>query len=94
MNEEAVVSVVFMVPTKHGSYSAKEFRNVTVNARAPVKRLLPELVAAFPEVGMDSDEVDLLVQAPDGSSLSSVAIQDNCRLVIFPRYSSGPLVKR
>ncbi len=93
--EEAIVTVVFMIPTKTGAYTAKEFRNVTINARAPVKHLLPALIEAFPEVGVDADDVDLLVQAPDGSSLSNVAIQNNSRLVIVPRYyGSGPLVKR
>lgn len=93
-NEEALVTVVFMTPTKSGAYKPQEFKNVTVNARAPIKRLLPELIDAFPEVNVDASDVDLLVQAPDGSSLSNMSIQDNCRLVIFPKYSSGPLVRR
>ena len=94
MNEEAKVTIVFMLPTKNGAYKAQEYKNVMVNSRAPIKRLLPELVEAFPEVNLDAADVDLLVQAPDGSSLSNMSIQDNCRLVIIPKYSNGPLVKR
>ncbi|PWH14134.1 MAG: hypothetical protein DDG60_08690 [Anaerolineae bacterium] len=92
--EEAKVTVIFMLPTKNGGYSPQEFSNVIVNARAPVKRLLPELLAAFPEVKMDADEVDLLVQVPDGQNLLNASIQDGCRLVVFPKYGNSPLVKR
>ncbi len=84
MLDEVKVTVVFMVPSKNGSYSPQEFKNVIVNTRAPIKRLLPELISAFQdEVKMDAEEVDLLVQAPDGASLSNIAIQDGYRLVVF-----------
>ena len=92
MPEEAVVTIVFMLRTKDGTYQPHEFRNITVNARASIKQLLPELIAAFPEVNLDSSDVDLLVQAPDGSNLSNVSIENGFRLVIFPKY--GQLVKR
>ena len=94
MADEANVTVVFMLPTAAGAYETREFKSVTVNAQAPIRRLLPEIIAAFPEVNVDSGEVDLLVQASDGSNLSNVSIEDGCRLVIFPKYGGGPLVRR
>jgi hypothetical protein len=94
MSEESNVTVIFMVPQRGGAYEAKEFHNVTVNSRAPVKKLIPALLETFPEANFGEDEADLLIQAPDGSSLSNVTIQDGSRLVIFPKYGSGPLVKR
>ena len=94
MADEAKVTVVFMIRNKSGAYEPQEFHNIQVNAKAPVKRLLPDLVAAFPEFNLEASEVELLVQASDGSSLSSVAIEDGCRLVVFPKYGGGPLVRR
>lgn len=94
MADEAKVTVVFMIPQKGGSYKPQEFRNVIVNARAPAKKLASALLQSFPEVDFGDEEADLLVQAPDGSPLSNVAIQDGSRLVVFPKYGAEPLVKR
>jgi len=94
MAAESKVTVVFLVPTESGGYKTLEFPNVTVNAHAPIERIKPALLSAFPEADMGNpQDVDIMVQALDGSNLSNVSIQDQSRIVLFPKYT-GPLVKR
>jgi hypothetical protein len=86
------VSVIFMIPKGRNTYQKMEFPNVTINSSAPVNKLIPALVNAFPEAGFDGD-AELLVQAPDGSPLTNMRLEQGCRLVLFPKYPDD-IVKR
>lgn len=89
------VNVVFMVPAGNNTYKKIEFTDVTINSNAPPQKLIPALVNAFPEArqaGFDED-AELLVQAPDGSPLTSMTIRQGSRLVLFPKYGDD-IVKR
>jgi hypothetical protein len=94
MAEEIKVTVIFLIPTDSGGFQPQKFYNVIVNTRATIERLKPALIKAFPEVDIGNpQDVELMIQAPDGSNLSNVPIQDQSTIVIYPKYS-GPLVKR
>lgn len=86
------VTVVFMIPKGNNTFRKLEFPDVTINSSAPVNKLIPALVNAFPEAGFDED-AELLVQAPDGSPLTNMRIQEGSRLFLFPKYSDD-IVKR
>jgi hypothetical protein len=91
--EEANVTIVFLVPNQSGGYEAKEYPDYLVNTRAPIKRLLSAILQEFNDLNMSSDEVDLLIQAPESSPLSNVSIPDNSRIIIMPKYI-GSLIKK
>ena len=95
MSDKAIVTVVFMIFQPKGGYKTMEFSDVEVNTRAPIKKLLPALLKAFhAETGLEDDEdVDLYVQAPDGTNLAAVNISDGCRLMIISKFNDD-LVRR
>jgi hypothetical protein len=93
MADEVSVTIVFLLPNDSGGYSTKEFPDIVVNTRAPVKRLIQAILNEFQEFDFSVDDVDMMVQISDGSTLSSVNIKEGSRIVLMPKFT-GPLVKR
>lgn len=98
MNDEVRVVVVFLLTANGGGYDVRQFEDVYVNVRVPIRRLLPQLLAEFSkEINIDwsPDDVDILVQNPDGSSsLSNGTIREDCKIMIMPKYGTKNLVRR
>ncbi len=92
--DEVKVTIVFLLPKANGVYETKEFPGIVINTNAPFPKLKKAIIEAFPEVDIsDADNVQLMVQASDGSPKSGVRIREGDRIVIMPTYT-GPIVKR
>lgn len=97
MNDEVRVVVVFLLTANGGGYNVKQFEDVYVNVRVPIRRLLPQLLTEFSkEINIDwsPDDLEILVQMPDGSSLSNGTIREDCKILIMPKYDTKNLVRR
>ena len=89
---EVTVTILLLLPSSNGGYDQKEFRGVVVNTDASVKRILQEISSALPKYNLNPAETDMMVRAPDGSTLSSVNIQEGSKIVLMPRFT-GKAVK-
>jgi hypothetical protein len=92
MSEEVNVTLVIMIPDGSGTFRSEEFSDVIVNARASAKRIKQEILQEFPDLNLGVDDADLMMLAPDGSTLSDVKIQEGSRLILIPKVT-GKAIK-
>lgn len=92
MAEEVSVTVVILIPEPSGLFRSEEYSNVIVNARASAKRIKQEILQEFPELGLGVNDADLMMLAPDGSTLLDVQVEEGSRLILIPKVT-GKAVK-
>jgi hypothetical protein len=92
--DEVTVTIVFLIPSSGDVYRTLEFSNITINTNAPFPKIKQAILDSFPEVQISNPaDVQMMIQASDGTPKTGAQIRDNDRIVIMPTYT-GPIVKR
>lgn len=89
---EVTVTIVLLRPREDGGYDTEEFPDVIVNTQASVRRITQEIAKELAEYNLAADDLEMMVRAPDGSTLSNVSIQEGSKIVLMPRFT-GKAVK-